>query len=135
MISGTGPVIAPESRPYSPVTQAKKSVTENKMSQYLITYLGGNPPSTPEEGKQHFAKYKEWLASLGDAVVSPANPLKNTHTICSDSNVTAGSSIAMSGYTILEAASIEAAIENAKACPFLEIGGSLEVSELMKMEV
>lgn len=105
------------------------------MSQYLITYLGGNPPSTPEEGKQHFAKYKEWLASLGNAVVSPANPLKNTHTITSDGNVTAGSSIAMSGYTIIEAESIDAAIESAKACPFLEIGGSLEVSELVKMEM
>jgi len=39
----------------------------------------------------------------------------------------------MSGYTILEAASMEAALEITKACPFLEINGTLEVSELIKM--
>ena len=51
------------------------------MSRYLITYLGGNQPSTPEEGKHHFAKYKEWLSSIGDAVVSlqHANFLINTN--------------------------------------------------------
>jgi hypothetical protein len=39
----------------------------------------------------------------------------------------------MSGYTIVAADSMEAALEMAKACPFLDIGGSLEVSELMQM--
>jgi len=44
------------------------------MAQYIISYLGGDQPSSPEEGQRHFAKYKEWLSSLGDAAVSPANP-------------------------------------------------------------
>lgn len=39
----------------------------------------------------------------------------------------------MSGYTIVEADSMDAALEMAKACPFLDVNGSLEVSELMKM--
>jgi len=103
------------------------------MAQYIIVYLGGNPPSTPEEGKQHFAKYKEWLSSLGDSVVSPANPLKNTSTVNSDGSVSAGSATSMSGYTIIEADSIESALEISQVCPFLDIGGSLEVSELVKM--
>lgn len=103
------------------------------MTQYIITYIGGNQPATPEEGKQHFMKYKEWLASLGESVVSPANPFKNTHTINADGTVTSASSTTMSGYTIINADSIDAAIESAKACPFLEIGGSLEVSELIQM--
>lgn len=103
------------------------------MTQYIITYLGGNQPSTPEEGKQHFAKYKEWLSSLGESAVSPANPMKNTHTVNSDGSVTTGGTTSMSGYTIVETDSIESALEIAKACPFLDIGGSLEVSELMQM--
>ena len=37
------------------------------MAQYFISYLGGNHPSSPEEGQQHFARYMEWLNSLGDA--------------------------------------------------------------------
>lgn len=103
------------------------------MAQYIITYLGGDQPSSPEEGKQHFAKYKEWLASLGDSAVSPANPLKNTNTVNSDGTITTGSTTSMSGYTIIDADSMEAALTIAKACPFLDIGGSLEVSELIQM--
>jgi len=103
------------------------------MAQYVIVYIGGNQPSTPEEGKQHFAKYQEWLTSLGDSAVSPMNPLKNTNTVNPDGTVTYGSKTTMSGYTIIEAESMDAALETAKACPFLDIEGSLEVSELMQM--
>ena len=88
---------------------------------------------SPEEGKQHFAKYMDWLGSLGDSAVSPANPLRNTSTVNSDGTVTTGGTTSMSGFTIIEADSIEAALLMAKDCPFLDIGGSLEVSELMQM--
>jgi len=103
------------------------------MSQYIIVYLGGDQPSSPEEGKQHMAKYMEWLSSLGDSAVSPANPLKNTSTVNPEGSVTTGGSTTMSGYTIIEADSMETALEIAKNCPFLDIGGSLEVSELIQM--
>ena len=103
------------------------------MARYIITYLGGDHPSDPEAGKEHFAKYQAWLASLGAAAVSPMNPFKNTSTVNPDGSVSAGSSTAMSGYTIIESDSMDAALEIAGACPFLDIGGSLEVSELMQM--
>jgi hypothetical protein len=103
------------------------------MSEYLITYLGGEQPSSPEEGRQHFSKYMEWLSSLGDAAVSPANPLKNTHTVGPDGSVTAGGKTTMSGFTIIRAESMEAALSIAGRCPFLDVGGSLEVSELGQM--
>ena len=103
------------------------------MPQYVIVYLGGNQPSSPEEGKQHFSKYMEWLSSLGDSAISPANPLKNTSTVNSDGTITTGGSTKMSGYTIIKADSMEVALSIAKACPFLDIGGSLEVSELVEM--
>ena len=57
------------------------------MPQYMISYLGGDKPSSPEEGKQHMAKYRAWLSSLGDSAVSPANPLKDTSTVNSDGSV------------------------------------------------
>jgi hypothetical protein len=41
----------------------------------------------------------------------------------------------MSGFSIIKADSMEAALKIAKDCPFLDIGGSLEVSELMQMPV
>ncbi len=70
------------------------------MAQYIITHIGGAQPSIPEEGKQHFAKYKEWLSSLGDSAVSPANPFKNTSKVNSDGTVTTGSKTSMSDYTM-----------------------------------
>jgi hypothetical protein len=103
------------------------------MAQFMITYLGGDKPATPEEGQQHMAKYMAWLSSLGEAAVSPANPLKNTVTVNPDSSVVNASKTTMSGYTIVEADSMDAALAMAKACPFLEVGGSLEVSEMMQM--
>jgi len=103
------------------------------MSKYVIVYLGGDQPSSPDEGKQHMSKYMDWLSSLGDSAVSPANPLKNTSTVNSDGSVTTGGTTSMSGFTIIEADSMEAALLIAKDCPFLDIGGSLEVSELMQM--
>ena len=103
------------------------------MPNYIITYLGGNQPSSAEEGKQHYTKYMDWLASLGTAAVSPANPLKNTNTVNPDGTVATGSTTTMSGYTIIEADSMDAALSIAKDCPFLDIGGSLQVSELVQM--
>ena len=46
------------------------------MPQYIIIYLGGNKPSSPEEGKQNFSKYIDWLSSLRDSAISPTNPLR-----------------------------------------------------------
>ncbi len=103
------------------------------MAQFIIIYLGGEQPSSPEEGKRHFTKYKEWLSSLGDSIISPANPLKDTSTVNPDGTVSTGSATLMSGYTIIEADSIHAAIKSAKTCPFLDVGGSLEVSEIINM--
>ena len=103
------------------------------MPQYIIAYLGGDKPSSPEEGTRHMSEYRAWLSSLGDSAVSPANPLKNTSTVNPDGTVITGSTTTMSGYTIIEADSMEAALSIAKGCPFLDIDGSLEVSELMQM--
>ena len=103
------------------------------MPQFMITYLGTPKPSSPEEGQKHMQKYMTWLSSLGDSAVSPANPIKNTNTVNPDGSVTSGGTSSMSGFTIIETDSEDAALSIAKACPFLDIGGSLEVSELMKM--
>ena len=79
------------------------------MPQYIIVYLGGDQPSTPEEGKRHFSKYMDWLSSLGESAISPANPLKNTSTVNPDGTVTTGGTTTMSGYTVIEADSMASA--------------------------
>jgi len=96
------------------------------MAQCIITYLGGDSPSVPEEGRQHFARYQEWLSSLGDSAISPANPFRNTNTVNPDGTVAAGSSASMSGYTIIEADTLETTLKLAKACPFPDLGVRLK---------
>ena len=103
------------------------------MPQYMFFYLGGELPSSPEEGQKHFEKYQQWLASLGDAVVSAAIPFKDTHTVSPDGKTEAGTSTAMSGLSIIRMNSMEEALTAAKACPFLEINGTLEISEMIEM--
>ena len=103
------------------------------MAQFVLVYLGGNQPSSPEEANMHFSKYMEWLSSLGDSVVIPTIPLKDTNTINPDGTIREGGSSAMSGFSIIKAESMQAALSIAQSCPFLEIGGSLEVSEMMQV--
>ncbi|MEN8173028.1 MAG: YciI family protein [Chloroflexota bacterium] len=103
------------------------------MAQYILSYIGGNQPSSKDAGKEHHARYSGWLSSLGEAVVVPAQPFKDTQIVSPDGTVSEGSKTNMSGYTIIEAESMEKALEIAKDCPFLDIGGTLEVSELMQM--
>ncbi|MGR9116264.1 MAG: YciI family protein [Gammaproteobacteria bacterium] len=103
------------------------------MAQFVITYLGGDKPTSEEEVKKQFSKFQEWLALLGESAIKPMVPFKNTHSISPDGSVSQGSSVAISGHTIIEASSIEEAVEIAKGCPFLHINGSLEVAELVQM--
>lgn len=103
------------------------------MPQYIFVYVGGEYPSNPEQGQKHFEKYQQWLHSLGDAVISPAIPFKDTHTVQPDGSATPGSLSAMSGMAILRMSSMEEAIAAAQSCPFLEINGALEVSEMIEL--
>lgn len=103
------------------------------MNQYIITYLGRNQPSNPDEGRKNFAQYQSWLGSLGEAVINPMVPFKNTHTIKPDGSVVKGSEMRATGHTIIHAESIEQAIMQAKTCPFLDINGSLEIAEIVQM--
>lgn len=103
------------------------------MPKYIFVYLGGDYPSDAEEGKKHFEEYQQWLMSLGDAVISPAVPFKDTHIVQPDGTSSAGSTTAMSGLSILQMGSMEEALNAARSCPFLKIHGTLEVSEMIEM--
>jgi len=103
------------------------------MPKYIFVYLGGEYPDSPKEGQKHFGRYQQWLGSLGDAVVSPAVPFKGTHVVHPDGSAMPGSTTAMSGLSIVQMDSMEQALAAAKNCPFLEINGTLEVSEMIEM--
>ncbi|MCP5141910.1 MAG: hypothetical protein H6980_06125 [Gammaproteobacteria bacterium] len=101
------------------------------MATFMFVYLGGQYPARQEEAQKHFAAFQQWLASLGDDVISPAVPIKDTHTVHPDRKNEQGSTTGMSGLSIINFPSIAEALEAAQRCPFLDIGGTLEVSEVM----
>ena len=103
------------------------------MPQFIFVYLGGQFPADPEEGQKHLQRYQQWLGSLGDAVVSPAIPFKDTHVVQPDGTAEPGTTSAMSGLSIIRMDSMKEALAAAKSCPFLEIGGALEISEMIEM--
>ncbi len=103
------------------------------MSNYVIAYHGGKTPESPEEGAKQMAKWKAWVDGLGDAVVNPGTPLGKPKTVSSSGVSDGGGSNPLIGFSIVKADSMDVALEMAKACPTLEIGGTLEVAEVMEM--
>lgn len=103
------------------------------MPQFIFVYLGGELPENPDEGRKHFQRYQQWLDSLGSAVISPAIPFRDTHVVQPDGTVSPGSVSAMSGLSIIRMDSLNEALAAAQSCPFLEINGTLEVSEMVDM--
>ena len=104
------------------------------MSSYVFAYHGGEKPENPEEGAKHMAKWKAWIGGLGDALVNPGTPFGKSKTVSAAGVSDDGGSNPLSGFSIVKAGSMDAAIEMAKECPFLELGGTLEVAEVMEMK-
>ena len=118
-------------RSFPAISQSPRLAQENTCRSVFV-YLGGNTLPTLKRAET-LQKYQQWLASLGDAIVSPAVPFKDTHTVQTDGTASPGSMSAMSGLSILRLPSMDAALAAAQSCPFLEINGTLEVSEMIEM--
>lgn len=104
------------------------------MPNFMIAYYGGNQPGSPEEGKAHMEKWKAWIAGLGDAVVNPGTPFPVSKIVTSSSVEDDNDPDAMKGFAVVQADSIEAAIEIAQSDPFLEMNGKIRVSQMMEMK-
>ncbi len=103
------------------------------MPDYLLAYHGGKKPESPEEGAENMAKWKARVGGLGDAVVNPGTPLGKSKTVSSGGVSDDGGSNPMLGFSIVSADGMDAALEMAKECPHVVIGGTLEVAEMMEM--
>ena len=103
------------------------------MANYMIAYHGGNSPETPEAGAQQMGKWKAWVAGLGEALVNSGTPLMGTKVLTSSGVRDNADPEGMKGFAVVKADTIEAAVELAKSDPFLEMGGSIHVSQMMEM--
>jgi hypothetical protein len=104
------------------------------MAKYLLVYHGGSQPATQEEGAQVMGAWMQWFGQLGPAVVDGGSPTNASKTIDSTGAVSdGGGANPVTGYSILQADSLDAAVALAKGCPHLSRGGSVEVTEAVQV--
>jgi len=98
---------------------------------YLLVYYGGGMPETPAAQARVLKQWDKWFAKLGPAVVDGGNPFSGAVTkVKADGTVAKGAvGQRASGYSILEAPSLDKATKMAKACPIVKSGGQISVYE------
>ena len=101
------------------------------MPHFLLTYQGQPQFSTPEEGKAHMADWMAWMQGLGDTLVHPATPLPRTKTV-GPAGVADAQNFPISGFLIIEAADMDAAVAIAQGDPFTK-HADVGISEMMQM--
>jgi hypothetical protein len=98
---------------------------------YLLMYYGGGMPETPAGQARVMKQWGAWYAKLGAAVVDGGNPFSGAvNKIKTDGTVAKGPvGMKASGYSIIEAASLEAATKMARSCPVIKSGAQVAVYE------
>jgi|SRR3989304_3577718 len=102
------------------------------MNNYVLTYYDEPKFKSPEEGTKYMSKWKAWVGGLGDAMVNPGHPLKRSKVVSSGGVTDGAVSNRLTGFSVVKAGSMEAALEMVKKCPHLE-HGTVEVAEAMEM--
>jgi hypothetical protein len=109
------------------------------MAKFLFVYRGNPEASrqmTPEQMQQTMQKWgawigeamqKGWMLDPGDALLDEGRVVRSK--VVSDGPFVEAKEI-VGGYSVVEAASIDAASELAKGCPAVFYGGSVEVRSL-----
>ena len=96
------------------------------MKKYVIFHYGFETPT-----QQIMDAWNKWFASIGDKIIDPGSPLGPGREISrsgtKDLPMGSGS---LTGYTVINADSIDAAEQIAKGCPMIT---SVKVYEAMSM--
>ena len=102
------------------------------MAKFVFVYSGGSMPEDEAARAAGMAAWGAWFGALGAAVTDPGNPFGAASTVTA-SGASDGTASGVSGYTIVDAADLGAAVELAKGCPLLAHGGNVGVHEALSM--
>jgi hypothetical protein len=105
------------------------------MANYLLLYSGGSMPETQAEQAAVMQAWTAWFNKLGSALVDGGNPTTGkAKTIASDGTVSdTPAGAAASGYSIIKADSLDAAVKLASGCPVLQGGAKISVLETFQV--
>ena len=76
--------------------------------------------------------FETWVKALGDAVVTPNTPFGMAKTVSANGTADATRADRLTGFCIVKADTLDAAVAMVKDCPFLEIG-TIDVAEVYSM--
>ena len=99
------------------------------MANYLLAYHGGGTPETPEAQAAQMTAWMGWFGSMDDTVVNNGNPVGRAWTVQSDGTLEGGGANPVSGYSVIKADNMDAALKMAKGCPIIASGGTVELCE------
>ena len=99
------------------------------MTDYLLLYSGGRMPESEAEQAAVMQAWNTWMEGLGSALKDGGNPFNPgaAKTIGPDGDGSA------SGYSIVQADSLDVAADLAKGCPVLEGGATITVYETISV--
>ena len=104
------------------------------MPKYVFAYHGGGTPESESDQAAVMEAWTNWYGELGQAIADGGAPVGNSKTVAPDGTVSdGGGANPLTGYTLVEASDIDAAVTMAKGCPILTDGGSVEVAETFDM--
>jgi len=102
---------------------------------YVLAYYGGGMGGTEAEQAAIMQEWMGWFGGLGSALADGGLPfsgaVSNIRPDGSHKDGPIGEKV--TGYSILEADSLDAATELARGCPVLKSGGSIAVYETIPM--
>lgn len=104
------------------------------MAKYLFVFHGAKAPANPADIQKTMDAWGAWYGSMGAAVIDGGNPVGKSYTVKPDGSLASdGGANPASGYSLIEASSLEDAHRKAKGCPILKAGGTIEIAEAIDM--
>lgn len=109
------------------------------MSDFAFLYRGRDNNASP----QHFENWRDWLKELGErghlkdigqSLADAGKVVRNRQKTVTDGPF-AGAKDVICGFTLIQARDLEQATELSKSCPILEVGGSIEVRPLQRLNM
>ena len=105
------------------------------MTDYLLLYSGGKMPETESEQADVMKAWGVWMENLGPALKDGGNPFTpQAKTIDTKGKVSDGpAGSPASGYSIIQANSLDEAVKMAQDCPVLLGGANISVYETFEV--
>jgi len=106
------------------------------MTKFILVFTGGKMPEGEAESKAEMQAWDDWYRKLGDHIIDQGLPF-----CTSVKNVTSGGRISdgasdcrSSGYSLIQAESLDSAASLVRDCPALKDGARITVYETMEMQ-